>query len=54
MREVVSEKQSCKFPQGHEIAPGRTTLRALGGGTRYEVYLVGDERLFSEMRSNTA
>src|SRR5215210_3432979 len=47
MREVVSEKQSWKFPEGHEIAPGRTTLKLLGGGNRYEVYLVWDERLFS-------
>ena len=28
MREVVSEKQSWNFPEGHEIAPGRTTLKA--------------------------
>jgi eukaryotic-like serine/threonine-protein kinase len=49
MREVVSEKQSWNFPQGHEIAPGRTTLKALGGGNRYEVYLVWDQRRFSVM-----
>jgi eukaryotic-like serine/threonine-protein kinase len=49
MREVVSDKQSWKFPEGYEIAPGRTTLRALGGGNRYEVYLVWDERHFSVM-----
>ena len=49
MREVVSEKQSWNFPQGHEIAPGRTTLKPLGGGNRYEVYLVWDERRFSVM-----
>jgi serine/threonine protein kinase len=49
MREVVSEKQSWEFPEGHEIAPGRTTLRSLGGGNRYEVYLVWDERRFSVM-----
>jgi serine/threonine protein kinase len=45
----VSEKQSWEFPEGHEIAPGRTTLKPLGGGNRYEVYLVWDERLFSVM-----
>jgi serine/threonine protein kinase len=49
MREVVSEKQSWEFPEGHEIAPGRTTLTSLGGGNRYEVYLVWDERRFSVM-----
>src|SRR3954454_13032510 len=49
MREVVSEKQSWNFPRGHEIAPGRTTLKALGGGNRYEVYLVWDQRRFSVM-----
>ena len=49
MREVVSEKQSWNFPQGHEIAPGRTTLKPLGGGNRYEVYLVWDKRRFSVM-----
>ena len=49
MREVVAEKQTWDFPEGHEIAPGRTTLKLLGGGNRYEVYLVWDERLFSVM-----
>ena len=49
MPEVVSEKQSWNFPQGHEIAPGRTTLRGLGGGNRYEVYLVWDQRRFAVM-----
>jgi serine/threonine protein kinase len=49
MREVVSEKQSWNFPQGHEIAPGRTTLKALGGGNRYEVYLVWDQHRFAVM-----
>jgi serine/threonine protein kinase len=49
MREVVGDKQSWEFPEGHEIAPGRTTLKPLGGGNRYEVYLVWDERFFSVM-----
>src|SRR5919112_1771363 len=49
MHEVVAEKQSWEFPEGHEIAPGRTTLKSLGGGNRYEVYLVWDERRFSVM-----
>jgi eukaryotic-like serine/threonine-protein kinase len=45
MQSVASDKQSWEFPEGHEIAPGRTTLKAIGGGNRYEVYLVWDERL---------
>jgi eukaryotic-like serine/threonine-protein kinase len=49
MPEVVSDKQSWNFSQGYEIAPGRTTLKSLGGGNRYEVYLVWDERRFSVM-----
>jgi eukaryotic-like serine/threonine-protein kinase len=47
MRDAVADKQSWKLPEGHEIAPGRTTLALLGGGNRYEVYLIWDERLFS-------
>jgi serine/threonine protein kinase len=43
MREIVADKQTWAFPQGHEIAPGRTTLKLLGGGNRYEVYRVWDE-----------
>lgn len=33
------------FVEGAEIAAGRTVLELLGGGRRYEVYLVWDERL---------
>jgi eukaryotic-like serine/threonine-protein kinase len=47
MHEVVADKQSWELPEGHEIAPGRTVLKSLGGGNRYEVYLVWDERLFA-------
>jgi eukaryotic-like serine/threonine-protein kinase len=43
MSDDVAEKPSWEFPRGHEIAPGRTTLRPLGGGNRCEVYLVWDE-----------
>jgi eukaryotic-like serine/threonine-protein kinase len=49
MPEIVADKQTWRFPEGHEIAPGRTTLKLLGGGNRYEVYLVWDDRLFSVM-----
>jgi serine/threonine protein kinase len=44
MRTVVVEKQSWEWPEGHEFAPGRTVLGLLGGGRRYEVYRVWDER----------
>jgi eukaryotic-like serine/threonine-protein kinase len=47
MDAVVADKQSWEFAEGHEIAPGRTVLKPLGGGNRYEVYLVWDERLFA-------
>ena len=43
----MADKQSWEFAEGHEIAPGRTVLKPLGGGNRYEVYLVWDERLFA-------
>jgi hypothetical protein len=37
------------FEGGQEIVPGRHALQPLGGGHRYEVYLVWDERLFAVM-----
>lgn len=43
----MAEKHTWEFPEGHEIAPGRTVLAALGGGHDYEVYLVWDDTLFS-------
>ncbi len=46
---VATEKQSWQFAEGHEIAPGRTVLKPIGGGNRYEVYLVWDEKLFAVM-----
>jgi hypothetical protein len=36
---------SWKFEAGSRIAPERSVLKRLGGGTRYEVCLVWDERL---------
>jgi eukaryotic-like serine/threonine-protein kinase len=45
----ASVKQSWELEEGDEIAPGRTVLKLLGGGNRYEVYLVWDERLFAVM-----
>lgn len=45
----ASVKRSWELEEGDEIAPGRTVLKLLGGGNRYEVYLVWDERLFAVM-----
>jgi eukaryotic-like serine/threonine-protein kinase len=49
MPEIVADRQTWGFPEGHQIAPGRTTLKLLGGGNRYEVYRVWDESLASVM-----
>ena len=49
MRGRVAEKQSWELEEGDEIAPGRSVLRRLGGGHRYEVYLVWEDRLFAVM-----
>jgi serine/threonine protein kinase len=35
------------FVEGDEITPGRTAIRLLGGGHRYEAYLGWDDRLHS-------
>jgi len=40
-------KSTWMFEEGAEIAPGRTVLKGIGGGSRYEVYLVWDDRLFA-------
>jgi serine/threonine protein kinase len=37
------ERPTWGFEERDEIAPGRTVLRRLGGGQRYEVYLVWDD-----------
>jgi serine/threonine protein kinase len=41
------EKASWGLEEGAEIAEGRSVVENLGGGRRYEVYLVWDERLYS-------
>ena len=40
---VVSALPSWDLPEGAEIAPGRSILRPLGGGNRFEVFLVWDQ-----------
>jgi eukaryotic-like serine/threonine-protein kinase len=37
------ERPTWGLGEGAEIAPGRTVLRQLGGGSRFEVFLVWDE-----------
>jgi serine/threonine protein kinase len=46
---MATERTSWDFEEGDEIAPGRTVLKPIGGGTAYEVLLVWDDRLFSIM-----
>jgi serine/threonine protein kinase len=43
------ERPSWGLEEGAPIAEGRTVLRALGGGSRFEVFLVWDDRLFAIM-----
>jgi eukaryotic-like serine/threonine-protein kinase len=40
-------KSSWGFEEGDALSSGRTILRPIGGGSRYEVYLVWDEVLFA-------
>ena len=40
-------RTSWGFAEGDEIAPGRTALRRLGGGRRYDAYLGWDDHLHS-------
>jgi eukaryotic-like serine/threonine-protein kinase len=48
--EEAAERQNAwKLEVGAEIGPGRTVVKALGGGSRYHVHLVWDERLFALM-----
>jgi eukaryotic-like serine/threonine-protein kinase len=43
----MSEHASWELGEGEAIAPDRYALKSLGGGNRYEVYLVWDEQLYS-------
>jgi serine/threonine protein kinase len=45
----MSERASWELAEGDEIAQGRAVLRLLGGGRRYEAYLVWDERMLASM-----
>jgi eukaryotic-like serine/threonine-protein kinase len=41
------EESAWGFHEGDEIVPGRHVLRRLGGGFRYEAYLVWDDTLYA-------
>ncbi len=43
----VGGDSSWNWQEGDEIAPGRTILKGLGGGSRYEVALVWDDERFA-------
>jgi serine/threonine protein kinase len=45
----VTERAGHGLAEGDEIAPGRSVLRPLGGGSRYEVLLVWDDHRFAIM-----
>jgi serine/threonine protein kinase len=45
----MSERASWELAEGDEIAQGRSVLRLLGGGRRYEAYLVWDEHMLAPM-----
>jgi serine/threonine protein kinase len=44
---LTVEETSWGLREGDEIAPGRSVVRELGGGRRFEVMLVWDQRLFA-------
>lgn len=44
---VPPEESRWGFEEGDEIAPGRTAIKRLGGGFRYEAYLGWDQDLHS-------
>src|SRR5215210_4721009 len=46
---AVADKDTWDLKEGDEIAPGRSVLKLLGGGHRYEVYLVWDDKRFAVM-----
>jgi serine/threonine protein kinase len=44
---LTDDKASWELQEGDEIAPDRSLVRGLGGGRRFEVMLVWDQRLFA-------
>lgn len=46
-KDAIPEESRWGFEEGDEIAPGRSAIRLLGGGFRYEAYLAWDDHLRS-------
>jgi hypothetical protein len=44
-RDVIPEESRWELEEGDEIAPGRSAIKVLGGGFRYEAYLAWDDHL---------
>jgi eukaryotic-like serine/threonine-protein kinase len=42
---MSDDKATWDFHEGDEIVPGRSVLKLLGGGNRYEAFLAWDEKL---------
>ena len=42
-RRTTDQRSSWDLAEGDELAPGRTVLQLLGGGSAYEVFLVWDD-----------
>ena len=49
MQVDMGERASWELAAGEEIAQGRSVMRLLGGGRRYEAYVVWDERMLAPM-----
>ena len=49
MRVYMGDRASWELSTGDEIAQDRSVMRLLGGGRRYEAYLVWDERMLAPM-----
>ena len=43
----MPDRDSWELAEGDEVAPGRHAVRHLGGGRRYEAYLVWDDELWA-------
>ncbi|HEV2062704.1 MAG TPA: serine/threonine-protein kinase [Solirubrobacteraceae bacterium] len=46
---IPADRASWQFAEGDEIAPGRSIVKHLGGGSAYEVFLVWDDYFFCLM-----
>ena len=51
MVRAMGDYASWELAEGDELLPGRTVVKAIGGGNRYEVFLVWDAELFALART---